>query len=282
MAIENQSPEQARVESIRAGNGERNSLGVGVWIREFVSGGCGAVGFSTGTAMLDSGAVLAYHKHGFSEAITILSGQAQVEVEGRAYCLETLDCLHVPTGVAHEVRNTFSESPLVALWAFASEEPSRELVQQSYAKVDRGLSGPAPGDPETIVRFQDAEIYELSEGAEFRDLFAGRFGSVGICGGYGRFQPEASLPCHIHKFDESITIVEGEAECLVQGKRYRLSGCDTAFVPEGRPHRFLNHSDSPMAMIWVYAGTEPERSLVRPAYCDGTLVWPESDQMKSD
>jgi hypothetical protein len=35
-----------------------------------------------------------------------------------------------------------------------------------------------------------------------------------------------------------------------------------------------------MAMIWVYAGTEPERSLVRPAYCDGTLVWPESDQME--
>ena len=134
---------------------------------------------------------------------------------------------------------------------------------------DRGTSRAFLGRAESIA----AEITE----DEFRDLFAGRFGSVGICGGYGRFQPEASLPCHIHKFDESITIVEGEAVCLVQGKRYRLSGCDTAFVPEGRPHRFLNHSDSPMAMIWVYAGTEPERSLVRPAYCDGTLVWPESD-----
>lgn len=117
------------------------------------------------------------------------------------------------------------------------------------------------------------ETYELSPRAEFRDLFAGRFGSVGICGGYGRFEPQASLPCHIHKFDESITIVKGEGLCLVQGERYQLSSYDTAFVPEGRPHRFLNQSHSTMAMVWVYAGSEPERTIVNTAYCSGTLSW---------
>ena len=162
---------------------------------------------------------------------------------------------------------------MVALLALASAVPSEEIVDQVFPIQDRGLSNPGEEDPESVVRFAQAEVYELSPGADFRDLFAGRLGAVGICGGYGRFQPGASLPCHVHQFDESITIIEGNALCLVQGNRYTVSGYDTAFVPEGRPHRFLNQSNAPMAMIWVYAGSEPGRMLVEAGYCDGTLPW---------
>ncbi len=140
----------------------------------------------------------------------------------------------------------------------------------NFRKENRLLGDPELSEPEYVARFDKAEVYELSEGAKFRDLFAGRFGSVGICGGYGKFQPGSSLPCHTHEYDESITIVEGEAVCEVAGRRYRLSGCDTAFVPQGKPHRFLNHSDRPMAMIWVYAGSEPSRSIVDVEYCTGS------------
>jgi quercetin dioxygenase-like cupin family protein len=262
---------QTRLESIHSGNRTAFSLEAGVWIREFASSSCGALGFSTGTATLEPCGVLQYHRHGFSEAIVILSGVARVAVEGRSYHLEPFDCVHVPKDVAHEIRNVSSDSPLVMLWAFASAEPSHQSVEQAFAVIDRGLSIDTLPEPETVVRSTNAERYELSAGAEFCDLFAKRLGSVGICGGYGRFQPGASLPCHIHKFDESITIVEGEATCLVQGRHYRLCDYSTAFVPEGRPHRFLNQSKATMAMVWVYAGSEPERTLVDAAYCDGTL-----------
>jgi quercetin dioxygenase-like cupin family protein len=263
-----------RRETIRPGNGEMISLGPGVVLREFVGEACAARGFSTGTAGLEPGAVLPYHIHRFSEAITILQGEAEVAVEGRAYQLKPFDCLHVPANVPHEVTNPSNKTGLVALWAFASATPTRELVDSSFVLGNRGWSNPEPGHPEFIVRFDDSEVYELSPGADFRDLFAGRFGSLGICGGYGKFRPGSSLPCHVHEYDESITIVEGRATCLVKGNRYQLSGLDTAFVPEGQPHRFINQSDSPMAMIWVYAGTEPGRTLVEPSYCDGTLAWP--------
>jgi quercetin dioxygenase-like cupin family protein len=266
--------EEARREAIRPGSCDAVSLGPGPWLREFVSSACAAKGFSTGTATFDPSAVLPYHKHTFTETITILGGVAQVAVEGRSYHLTPFDCISVPAGVAHEVTNCSKDSSLLALWAFASAAPSRELVDQKFVIQDRNLSNPTLGDPESVVRFNDAETYELSAGAEFRDLFAGRLGAVGICGGYGRFQPEAPLPCHIHKCDESITIVEGEAACLVQGNQYSLSDCDTAFIPEAKPHRFLNNSNSPMAMIWVYASSEPVRTLVESAYCDGTLAWP--------
>jgi quercetin dioxygenase-like cupin family protein len=57
------------------------------------------------------------------------------------------------------------------------------------------------------------------------------------------------LRCHAHDFDESITIVKGNADCLVEGKKYELSECDTAFIPKGLPHRFLNNSNEEMAMV---------------------------------
>jgi quercetin dioxygenase-like cupin family protein len=208
--------------------------------------------------------------------ITILSGEAAVSVEGRTYRLAPYDCIHTPAGTAHRVTPA-AGAPMVALYAFASAKPARDFVSDSFQVTDRGHGQPQEGDPEFILRFATAEVYELSEGAFFRDLFAARFGAVGICGGYGLFRPGASLPCHLHKFDESITIVSGKAACLVEGKRYELSSFDTAFVPVGRVHRFINESDADMAMIWVYAGSEPERTIVDASYCSGAARWPGSE-----
>ncbi len=246
----------------------------GVDLRTFVSGECGATGFSTGTATFQPGGSLPYHVHGFSEAVTVIEGSARVLVEGRSYRLGPRDCVHVPAGIAHQVQNDDPVKQLVAHWAFATPNPVRELTDRVFPLDDRGSGNPAQNDPETIVRCTDDAIYELSKNAFFCDLFARRFGSVGICGGYGRFLPDSSLPCHIHDFDESITIVKGTAVCLVQGKQYELSGCDTAFIPKGIPHRFLNKSQEPMAMVWVYAGSEPDRQIVEAGYCSGELAWP--------
>ncbi len=269
------STKDLRKACIHSGTAQPNSLGPGLLFREFVSAAaCMANGFSTGIATIAAGAVFPYHKHAFCETITLLSGSARVTVEGRSYRLEQFDCLCIPAGVAHEVTNCSQQSAMEALVALSSALPSQELVDEGFTLQECGLLNPKPEDPESMVRFAQAEVYPLSLGAEFRDLFAGRLGAEGICGGYARFQPGASLPCHVHQYDESITIVEGQALCLVQGNRNGVSGYDTAFVPEGRPHRFLNQSNAPMAMIWVYAGSEPERTLVDAGYCDGTLAWP--------
>jgi quercetin dioxygenase-like cupin family protein len=265
---------ESRRESIHSPDGEKTSPASGILFRELVSGACGAKGFSTGMVTIEPGAVFAYHKHSFSEALTVLSGEAEVKVEGRCYRLEQFDCVCLPAGTAHEVTNCSEESPMVALLAYASATSSQEPVNEVFAGQDMGLANAESDGPESIVRFALAEVYDLSPGAAFRDLFAGRLGAVGICGGYGRFQAGASLPCHVHEFDESITIVEGEALCLVQGSRSMVSGYETVFVPEGRPHRFMNQSNAPMAMVWVYAGSEPGRTLVESAYCEGTVAWP--------
>lgn len=248
----------------------------GVELRTLVSAAVGATAFCTGLAYFRPGAHLPRHMHPVSEAITVIQGVLRVTVEGRAYTLSPNDCVHVPAGLAHCVEHIGAEGEAIAHTAFGSPQPARHLVHKEFEIEDRGNGMPQECDPETIVRFSEAPVYELSSDAFFTDLFARRMGSVGICGGYGRFGPGASLPCHIHDYDESITIVEGLATCLVQGKRYQLSGCSTAYVPTHRPHRFINESDRDMAMIWVYAGDEPDRKIVDPEYCSGALLWPDT------
>src|SRR5262245_18204442 len=241
-------------------------LAPGVRLRVFVSGELGARGLSTGTATLNPRAVLPYHVHPCSEAVTVLSGRAEVEIEGRRYHLTPHDAMHVPAGTAHETRNAAADAPAVLLWSFASDRPTRELVQNRFRVMDRAETG--PDCPEHLNRFAKAPAYEFAPRASFRDLFAGRFGSRGICGGHGVFEPGAALPCHIHGFDKSITIITGRAVCQIAGKEYALSNCDTACIPAGRPHQFINRSNQPTAMIWVCAADEPDRTLVDPGYCD--------------
>jgi quercetin dioxygenase-like cupin family protein len=245
----------------------------GVELGMFASQEIGATGFSTGIATFRPGARMPYHFHGFSEAVTVLEGLAHVILEGRSYRVSPLDCVHVPAGLAHQVEND-GASDLVTLSAFASSNPTRSQADRTFDLETRNSKEPASDDPEIIIRFNSAEKYELAENALFCDLFASRFGARGICGGHGRFLPGASLPCHTHDFDESITIVKGTAACMVRGKRYELSGRDTAFIPKGIPHRFLNESNNEMAMIWVYAGNEPDRRVVDSRYCSGELAWP--------
>lgn len=253
-------------------SGPVTNLAHGVELRQFASDSCLAKGLYTGTVTFLPGADLPYHAHDVSEAATVLSGEGWFEVEGRRYRLGPYECLHVPSGIAHRVVNT-SKGSLLVHCAFASSAPAREWVHSKFNQEDFEKEYPKSGAPEHLVRIGDATAYDLANDTRFYDLFAGRFGSQGVCGGYGEFKPGTSLPCHVHDYDESITIVKGEAVCEISGRRHSLSGCDTAFVPRQRPHRFLNESQDLMAMIWVYAGDEPERAIVDVSYCKGVRNW---------
>ncbi len=88
-----------------------------------------------------------------------------------------------------------------------------------------------------------------------------------MSGGYGLFQPGGRLLAHFHDFDESICIVQGQATCHVEGRKYTLSNGATALQPRGRVHYFSNETQAPMVMIWVYGGPVPERMVVAEHCC---------------
>jgi quercetin dioxygenase-like cupin family protein len=148
---------------------------------------------------------------------------------------------------------------------FPTDAPSREAVEPIYPprSMPDDSSGPCTAGLERVTCFKTVERLDAGDGAAFIDFFNDELmPGIEMSGGYGLFRRGSRLPAHIHDFDESICIVEGSATCVVEGRRYSMTGYSTALEPRGRVHYFINEMDEPMAMIWVYAGPSPRRIAV--------------------
>ena len=259
-------PNRPEVVSTRSA-AKRVELERGVIFQPLVGAHNQAVNLTTGIVTFMPGAQLPYHTHPHGEAVTLLSGEAEMEIEGRRYRLFPLDNVYIPPGCAHFACNPSPSKPASLHIAMNSHEPSRKLVAAPGAI--RRMPDDAGGVPnaERVSRHATTPWYEPNPGARFQDYFNRDLGSVGMSGGYGEFVHGGRLPCHLHDFDESITIIQGTATCVVEGRKYSLSDCATALAPRGRCHYFINDTDHPMAMIWVYAGDLPQRYVLDQKCC---------------
>jgi quercetin dioxygenase-like cupin family protein len=219
---------------------------------------------TTGIATLESGAFLDCHSHPCSESVTVLEGDAEVTVEGRVYRLKPLDNIVIPRWLPHATRNPDTANKTRLHNAFAMSVPERELVSRTFTRTEMPADSSGVLGFERVTRFQTAKCsFGVGLGVEFIDFFNAALNSgIEMSGGFARFQPGGRLPAHLHDFDESICIVDGNASCVVEGRRYSMHDYATAMVPRGRVHYFVNESSSTMDMIWVYAGPLPERIVV--------------------
>ncbi len=249
------------------GRGQTIQIDRGVSFECLVGKFNAARNLTTGLVTMNPGSKLQYHTHTYAESVTLLSGSAAHDLEGRRYVLAALDNIVIPRGLAHEAHN-LSAAKTVLHIAMATDAPSRTLVDKFFSRRTMPADSVGVESAERVTRQATARRIEAGEGATFidffnRDLVAG----IDMSGGYGLFRPGGRLPAHIHDFDESICIVQGRATCIVEGRKYVLSECDTALEPRGRVHYFINDTDAPMAMIWVYAGPMPERIVVAESCC---------------
>jgi quercetin dioxygenase-like cupin family protein len=156
--------------------------------------------------------------------------------------------------------------------AMGTHEPTRTRVSETFRPRPMGRwSAGAPG-AERVTRFGLAPRGEAGPNTEVIDFYNRTLvPGIEMSGGYALFRPGGRLPAHVHDFDESICIIDGNATCVVEGETHELSDAATALVPRGRVHYFANDADRPMAMLWVYAAPTPERIVVdeRCATCEG-------------
>jgi len=253
-----------RVELItKVGEGPQTELTRGVSFECLVGSPQQARKLTTGLVTFAPGSQLPPHTHTFTESITLLSGAMTIEVEGRSYALKKLDNVVIPAGVVHAARNTSTNYPAVVHAALATDSPSRTLVDKFFPRHMMPEDSAGVAGVERVNRFASARRFAAGPGTEFIDCFnSDLMPGVEMSGGYGLFQPSGRLPAHVHDFDESICIISGEATCIVEGRRYTMRNRSMAFEPRGRVHYFINESNAPMEMLWVYAGPRPERIIV--------------------
>jgi quercetin dioxygenase-like cupin family protein len=257
-----------RVEAIARPEASRSvTLVPGVELRPMADAHRGARGLFAGVLTLAPGASIPYYARSTSEAMVVLEGAAAVDVEDRRYGLGPLDAIAVLPRRPRRLANPSADRPAVLHVALASGEPEQGWVNGRFSPAEQPTASVGREGSERVVRHSAAPVTELAPRALFQDLYNAELGTRGICGGYGLFEPGARLPCHHHLFDESITIVQGTATCIVEGRRHELSGFATAMVPQGRCHYFINLTLEPMAMVWVYAGDMPDRIVVGEHLC---------------
>ncbi|MDP1798622.1 MAG: aldolase/citrate lyase family protein [Planctomycetaceae bacterium] len=245
------------------GSGPQTELARGVSFECLVGSHNQARRLTTGMVTFAPGATLPQHTHTFTESITLLRGSLVVDVEGRSYSLKKMDNLVIPAGLVHQARNPAASEPAVLHVALATDAPTRTLVDTFFPR--RRMPDDSTGFPgrERCNRFLTAKRFPAGPNTEFIDCFNEiLMPGIEMSGGYGLFQPGGRLPAHVHDFDESICIISGVATCVVEGRRYSMTDGATALQPRGRVHYFINDSNGPMEMLWVYAGPKPERIVV--------------------
>jgi quercetin dioxygenase-like cupin family protein len=239
----------------------------GVVLHPLVDASAGARGLFTGLLRIAPGARYPHYSRPCTEALTVLEGEAALEAEDRRYPLGVLDNATVPAQLPRRVVNVSATETATFHVALAASTPVQAWVNARFTPVEQPAALKGRDGGERITRSDPDARYEFGPRSMFQDYFGAELRSPGICGGFGFFEPGARLPCHRHEFDASITIIQGTATCIVEGRRHDLEGNATALVPQGRCHYFINLTLDPMAMIWVYAGDHPDRIVTDESCC---------------
>ncbi|MBX2924816.1 MAG: cupin domain-containing protein [Chitinophagaceae bacterium] len=246
------------------GTGSITELAPGIICEAQVGAHNKAVHLFTAIVTFEAKRSLPAHTHPHSESITLLNGDAIIEVENRRYHLKQYDNITIPENVMHKVINHSETEKALFHIAMPVSSPQRKISEEifnEYRSIPDDVNGKS--GKEYITRFNKADRYNAGSDTAFIDYFnEAMLAGVGMSGGLGIFYTNGRLPAHLHAFDESICIISGQAICITQQNRYTLSDLSTALQPHGLPHYFINPFPNEMYMIWVYAGAMPVRTEV--------------------
>ncbi len=113
-----------------------------------------------------------------------------------------------------------------------------------------------------ITKYQTVDGFRRGNGVVTR-LLVGKENakSTIFTSGTTVFPAGAGAPMHSHNCSEQVTILEGEAEVIVDGVSTGLTRYDTTFIPAEKPHRFVNIGDSDLTILWIYGARDVTRTF---------------------
>lgn len=113
-----------------------------------------------------------------------------------------------------------------------------------------------------LLKFDQIPVVDRGEGINTTPLVGTAIGAKVFSSGITTFPPGGAIALHTHNVDEQVTVLEGEGEAEIQGKRHPVKPYDTTFIQAGITHRFINTGKGRMRIMWVYASTNVTRTFV--------------------
>lgn len=107
----------------------RINRGGGATTTQMVTPECGAGAVLSGFTTLPPGASIPLHTHNCEESVLIVTGKAQVEVDGSTYAAAAGDVVWQARDVPHRFLNPSATEDLRIFWTYASVNATRTLVE---------------------------------------------------------------------------------------------------------------------------------------------------------
>ena len=104
-----------------------------------------------------------------------------------------------------------------------------------------------------------------SPGLESFNIVDAAHGSDHLRVGEVTVAAKSRVPRHTHtNTEEAMVLLEGELQALVGSQRETIAPGDVVLAPAGTVHGFVNLSDSPARLLFVFPIHEPDRVLSTP------------------
>jgi quercetin dioxygenase-like cupin family protein len=102
--------------------------GAGARTTPLVTSSLGARQFINGITSFDPGAAIPFHSHNCEESVTLLEGEAALELENEVHVLKVFDTTWIPANVSHRFRNLSPTNPMKILWTYGAIDATRTLT----------------------------------------------------------------------------------------------------------------------------------------------------------
>ena len=103
------------------GNGVETTLLVG-------TERCGDVKFTSGLTRFPPNQKIPLHSHNCDEQVTLLEGEAEVEIGGQRTAIKQYDTTLIPEGEPHRFINT-GDGPMLILWVYGTDRVTRTFTE---------------------------------------------------------------------------------------------------------------------------------------------------------
>ncbi|MGW2381866.1 cupin domain-containing protein [Streptomyces sp. NPDC001658] len=245
----------------------------------------GSVHTGFGLCELRPDGTVVAHVHSYEESFHILDGTVVLDVPEGSYLLEEGDYGLLPTGVPHAWRGA---GDTVARWAdMLAPVPRARYGHDTQAVPALPAREPVRldvRDPRTRS-FGHFEPAQMDPGKQSQDLLAvsasmrtallvysgitvkmmvdGDLGAVASTMFMVQYAPDGVAGSHDHPFEETYLFLEGEADAVFDGVRYRLGPGDCAWAGAGCVHGFANAGTGPLRWLETQAPQPPVRHSYR-------------------
>lgn len=112
------------------------------------------------------------------------------------------------------------------------------------------------------IRFSDAPDATPFPGVITKLLMNKEKGSAAITVGEVRIMPGHTLPLHIHKVEEALVFLSGDARVETGGKEVPVTGPSILLTPAGTKHSVTNVGTDEVRILFFFPAIEVERILV--------------------